>query len=59
MADLWHPDITPGEPNSGDEANLTKWGWPSPALLQRHNRDKPATGDLWTGPTKEQPDPPF
>ena len=32
MRDLWHPDIIPVEPNSGDEANLTKWGWPSPAL---------------------------
>lgn len=28
---------TPG-PNSGDEANLAKWGWPSPALLKRHGK---------------------
>lgn len=30
---------TPG-PNPGDEATLAKWGWPSPALLKRHNGEK-------------------
>lgn len=36
--DIWADDIETHEPNSGHEANLTKWGWPSPALLKRHAR---------------------
>lgn len=44
-------------PNAGDEANLAKWGWPSPALLKRHTR--PDHSDLWKGPTEEQPECPF
>lgn len=46
---------TPG-PNSGDEANLAKWGWPSPALLKRHAPKEPYTA--WK-PTPEQQECPF
>ena len=52
-----HDDRPIGEPNAGDEANLTKWGWPSPALIKRH--DPKRYGNLWTGPTDEQQECPF
>ena len=32
--------VKPPLPNSGDEANLAKWGWPSPALLVKHGVKK-------------------
>lgn len=43
-------------PNSGDEANLAKWGWPSPALIKRHTPREPYTA--WK-PTPEQQECPF